>query len=114
MDFQVVVVSDNSTGKTYAIFTYNCTSPDVETYMNFPDELSGTIGINIPNVSLEIFRYSDTPFAVELRCLNIREGETFVNLVYDLTPASSTSGSSSIAPGKIEKCCCKYILALFS
>ena len=55
--------------------------------MNFPDEISGTIGVNIPGISLlQRFRYSNTPYAVEVRCLNIGANETFVNLVYDLNP----------------------------
>ena len=57
--------------------------------MNFPDPISATIGMNIPGVSLETFRYSDTPYAVEVRCLNVGANETFVNLVYDLNPSSS-------------------------
>ena len=80
-------MSDNSTNRTYAIFTYNCPSPDVERYKNSPDEISATIGISIPGFVLEIFRYSNTPYAVELRCLNIAANETFVNLVYDINPA---------------------------
>ena len=106
VDFQVVVVSDNSTGKTYAIFTYNCTSFDEERYRNFPDELSATIGVKIPGIPPETFRYSDTPYAVELRCVNIPEDETFVNLVYDLNP----SVNETLSPGETDNPYSKHTL----
>ena len=104
MNFQAVVVSDTSDNRTFAIFTYNCDSPNVETYMNFPDEISGTIGIHIPGINLlQRFRYSDTPYAVEVRCLNIGANDTFVNLVYDLNPQPKGETESHW----------KYILAMF-
>ena len=102
VDFQGVVVSDNSTGKTYAIFTYNCTSsPDKERYRNSPDGISATIGIGIPNFIVETFRYSNTPYAVELRCLNILANETLVNLVYDLNPPVL----GILSPGETDDLC---------
>ena len=99
------MASDKHASRTYAIFTYNCPSLDKERYRNSPDELSATIGVNIPGILLETFRYSDTPYAVELRCLNILEDETFVNLVYDLNPPVN----ETLLPGETDSPSSKHM-----
>ena len=69
--------------------------------LSAPSPIQGTIGVNIPPIPLQLFRYSDTPHAIELRCLNMKSsGIAWFNLVYQLTeniqPLGTTSASKHI------------------
>ena len=73
--------------RTYAIFTYDCINPD---YINEPEPIAGVIGINLPGLRMEEFRYSSTPYGIELRCLN-RPISNWFNLIYDLNTKTNAS-----------------------
>ena len=82
--------------QTYAIYTYFCPSglspydPDF-----IPHPISATVGVSIKDLFDREFRYSNTDYAVEMRCINWIVDSNFdynwYNLYYDLTGVSTKS-----------------------
>ena len=89
--YEAIVASDYV--RTYAIFIYNCINAD---YMDKPEMIAGVTGINIPGYKLKEFRYSSTPYSIEMRCLNSPASNWF-NLVYEL----SANTNFSLLPGNL-------------
>ena len=88
VDFQVVLIGDWT--KTYVIYTYFCPSDHSPYHTDFiPHPISATIGVSIEDLFDREFRYSDTDYTVELRCINQITDSKFdynwYNLYYDLT-----------------------------
>lgn len=91
--FQVAILADAV--NSYVIYMYQCPTQlsPYDTDSGFvPDPISATIGVSVAGMDPQIFRYSDTDYAVELRCINRIEDSTIAynwyNLLYKLTDAN--------------------------
>ena len=93
--------------KTYAIYTYFCPSGLSPYHPDFiPHPISGTVGVSIEDLFDREFRYSNTDYAVEMRCINRIVDSTFdynwYNLYYDLTNVRTRSETDRDIPGDQE------------
>ena len=91
VDFQVVLIGNRQT--TYVIYTYFCPSGPSPYDAGFvPHPISATVGVSIEDLFDREFRYSNTDYTVEMRCINrIAESNidyNWYNLYYNLTDNS--------------------------
>lgn len=104
LSFQGLIASDLNMS-TVAIFSYQCLADDYYYVMHNPHPISGSVGVNIPGIISEEFRYSRGPHSIELRCINIlqnsnAEASVWYNLVYTLTGDASQSAKTTGDDGK--------------
>lgn len=74
------------------MFIYECINDD---YLDYSEPIAGVIGVNIPGLISEEFRYSATPYSIELRCLNSPTSKWF-NLIYEITTNNDITPSLGI------------------
>ena len=115
VDFQVVLIGNRE--KTYVIYTYFCPSGLSSSHPDFiPHPISGTVGVSIKDLFDREFRYSNTNYAVEMRCINQMIDSDYdyswYNLYYDLV--NSGMEFSELNNSEIPSIISEFLIIQFS